>query len=186
MLYAPSRRKKPRGAECSQAKTLSFQARNYRRRDLRDAARTQRQDRIALRGQRRSTDSRLLERSRIFHAIASDRRHQRLRGHALDRLFARRIDIQHLHRIGLIEGRRKFDQQVSRPRVAVGLKDDMQLSVATLPRRVKGRDNLRGMMPIIVNYRDLAHATPQLKTPVDATKIPQPLRYLLRSKLQLS
>ena len=103
----------------------------------------------------------------------------------INRFLARRINIQNLNRGSILKRGRKLVHQIPSPRIPVWLENHMRPSKPTVLRRPKRSPNLRRMVPIIIHYGHTPHTALDLKPPVHAAKIPQPLRNRLWRHIQL-
>ena len=91
-------------------------------------------------------------RAAFCSAGLSDPAGQQLAGDARNRRLARSVDVEHQNRIGIAECVGEFIQQQLRARVAMRLKDNVDLAEATLPRRSQRGADLRGMMSVVVDH----------------------------------
>ena len=105
---------------------------------LGDVAGAEEDDEVARLGQiadDRRDRGRPVDVARVAMAAGADARHQRLRGDAVDRLLAGRIDRRHHHRVGIVEAGGEFVEQIAQPGEAVRLgdRDDAALGGARAP-----------------------------------------------------
>ena len=95
---------------------------------------------------------------------------------ALDRRFRRRVDIEHVHAIGLMKGAREIVHQRLRARVAVRLEQHVNASKAAGARGRERGANLGGVMAVVVDHGDAALRAAHLKAAVHAAEMPPALR----------
>ncbi len=89
---------------------------------------------------------------------------QDLGRNAFDRLFTRRVNVQYVQNIRVIERDHKIVHQFVRSRVSMGLKyDDRPLSARTVLGGGQCRDDLGRVMPVVINDRDTANLALELK-----------------------
>src|SRR5687767_2573151 len=104
--------------------------------------------------------------------VPLDRVCQHLSRHALDWLFAGRIDICNEEHVGVVKRARKLLHLVLGARVAMGLEEDDDSATR---RRNFGRSerrlNLRRMMSVVVDYEHTGFFTFELKAPVSVRKL---------------
>ena len=81
---------------------------------------------------------------------------QRLRRDAFDGLLRCGINIQQMHRIGLMKCAREIVHQRLRAGVAMGLEQHVDAAIAAGARGGQSRANLGGMMTVIVDDGDAA------------------------------
>ena len=154
---------------------------------LRDAARAERQDHVAgFRATRDGVDARA-GRRRVLHAAMSELPHaihQRLRGHTLDGLLGSGVNIQHHHLIGRVKSPREIVHQVLGPRVAMRLKQHVNPLRQTRFRGRQSRQDLGGMVPVIVDDRNASLVSSDLEPPAHAGELRSDLRELHRVHAQ--
>ncbi len=118
---------------------------------------------------RQTIDIRLQQ--NIAMAVLLDPLGQRLGGYPLDGRLAGRIYIGDIETVGLMKGGAEFLEKGLRPAVTVRLKEHHQP-----PRRPggphgrKGCPDLRGMMPVIIDYRNSPDLAFDLHPPLDPGK----------------
>src|SRR5215813_5881461 len=96
---------------------------------------------------------------------------QSLRRHTFDRRLARRIDIEDVKGVCVIERGDELIHQVAGSRIAVGLENYVNFVEVTLLRRSQRSANLCGMMTVIIDDADVVHAAAQLEAPINSAKL---------------
>src|SRR5260370_27265772 len=109
------------------------------------------------------------------HALSGDAGNGRLAGG---------VDIEHADGVGVRECGAEFVEQVAGARVAMRLEDHVDALESALPRRRKGRTNLRGMMAVVVNHADAVHRALELKAPVHAAEFFESFADFVRRNVQ--
>ena len=111
---------------------------------------------------------------RVFVSESLDRFRQGFSGYALDRLFARGIDVCDEQGVGVIKRTREFLHQILCATVPMRLKEDDNASAAgTNFRRSKGRFDFSRMMPVVVDDEHAPNFSFALKTPPGAAETSQ-------------
>ena len=88
------------------------------------------------------------------------------------------------HGIGIAERGGEFIEQQLRARVAVRLKDDVDLAEAALPRRRQRGANLGGMMAVVVDHGDAVGAALELEAAIHAVEVGQAFADLVDRNVQ--
>ena len=122
----------------------------------------------------------------VSHLRPADFCGEILRRDAGDWLFTGGIDGQDRHGIGIFECAAELFHQVFRARVAVRLKDHVNVPVSALAGGSKRGANLGGMMAVVVNHGNAAHYAFTLEAPVDAAIVVEPFGDLLRRNFKLA
>src|SRR5258708_16014217 len=117
-------------------------------------------------------------------ALLADRPGQGLPGDALNRLLARRIDVEDEQRIRIAKRRSEIVNQIARARVPVRLEDHMNLAEPALFRGRQRCLDLRRMMTVIVDHGYARHPATQLKPAVDSAELVKSSSNRLNSDIQ--
>ncbi len=166
---------------------LRLQLLQNHRPQLRNAARAQRKNHVPILRRSGHRTHRICKRTHILSATPTplaDRPRQPFPADPLNRLLARRINIEHEQRIRIAKRRSELFDQIARPRVPVRLKDDMNFAKPARPRRRQRGLNLRRMVPVIVNHAHARSPPAQLKAPVNSAELVEPGANRLHANIQ--
>src|SRR6266404_1125132 len=96
-------------------------------------------------------------------------------GDARDRRFAGRIDVREDEQVGLIEGAAELIPEMLRARIAMRLEKNQQAVKLTAASSFERGANLRRVVTVVVDYRDLVHGAFYVEAAADAAKVRQSL-----------
>ena len=103
---------------------------------------------------------------------------------ALNRVFARRVDVGDEEHVGVVEGARELVHLVLRPRVAVRLEEDDDAAAGrAYLRRGERRLDLRRVVPVVVNHQHARLLALELEAAVSVRELRERLRDLRRTGL---
>ena len=105
--------------------------------------------------------------------------------HAGKRLFTCCVDIKYLRRVHVRKCGDKLRQQVARAGIAMWLEEDVHMFIAARPGSAQGRDNLCGVVAVIIDDSHTPDHALHLETPIHAAEIGQTGNDLIRLDLQL-
>src|ERR1700722_14322387 len=89
---------------------------------------------------------------------------------SLNRLLARRINVEQANRIGIGEGGSEFIHKIASTSKEMRLEDDMYASESALSSARESGPNFGRVMPVIVNHANASGFALELKAPVHAAK----------------
>src|ERR1700739_472733 len=96
-------------------------------------------------------------------------------GDAGDRRFTGRIDVGEDQQVGLIEGTAELVPEMLRTRVAMGLEKNQQTVELAAASSFERGANLRRVVAVVVDDRDVVDGTFYVEAAPDASEIRQPL-----------
>src|ERR1700686_15134 len=93
---------------------------------------------------------------------------ERLAGDTLDGLLRRRINVENIHHVRLMEALGELVHQMLGASITVGLEHGVDAPEFAQLRGGKGSANLRGMVAVVVNDGDTSRLASGLESPVAA------------------
>ena len=96
---------------------------------------------------------------------------QILSGDAGDGLLTGGVDGEHVDGVGVSKCTAELVQKIKGAGVAVGLEDDEDAAMATLPRGCEGGANFGGMVAVVVDHGDAAGGATKLKAPINSSEV---------------
>src|SRR5450432_35079 len=154
---------------------------------LRDVARAEGENHVAIAGKYDGSEGGLIEGTRVLRvglALLTDPLRQHLTGNPNNWRLTGGLDIQHNYGGSIRKRSRKLFHQQLGPRIAVRLKDHVNpRETSLLGGRQSGAD-FGGVMPVVVHHRHTTNHSLLLKAPVYAAEGPQGFADVCRRNIE--